>query len=146
MDECRITRQAFYYHFSDIPDLLRWTLCQSEDQVLSAYRDLSDAQGRIRYLLLMAINAKPYVQKGMQSNYGAEIEQILSDRLMDMFARIAGEEGFGRQFSEFERRLMLRYHTQAVIGLLREWTDQDTADLDAIVGAVYHIIKSQLPV
>ena len=24
--ECNITRQAFYYHFEDIPELLRWIL------------------------------------------------------------------------------------------------------------------------
>ena len=24
VEECHITRQTFYYHFDDIPDLLRW--------------------------------------------------------------------------------------------------------------------------
>ena len=26
VEECQITRQAFYYHFEDIPDLFRWIL------------------------------------------------------------------------------------------------------------------------
>ena len=26
VDECSITRQTFYYHFEDIPDLLKWVL------------------------------------------------------------------------------------------------------------------------
>ena len=26
VDECHITRQAFYYHFEDIPDMFRWVL------------------------------------------------------------------------------------------------------------------------
>ena len=26
VEECQITRQAFYYHFEDIPDLFRWML------------------------------------------------------------------------------------------------------------------------
>ena len=29
VEECGITRQAFYYHFEDIPDMIRWTLEQS---------------------------------------------------------------------------------------------------------------------
>ena len=26
VDQCHITRQAFYYHFEDIPDLFRWMI------------------------------------------------------------------------------------------------------------------------
>ena len=26
VEECHITRQAFYYHFEDIPDMLKWML------------------------------------------------------------------------------------------------------------------------
>lgn len=26
VEECHITRQAFYYHFEDISDLMRWML------------------------------------------------------------------------------------------------------------------------
>lgn len=26
VEECHITRQAFYYHFADIPELLRWMI------------------------------------------------------------------------------------------------------------------------
>lgn len=36
--ECEITRQAFYYHFSDIPDLLQWIVEQEMEQVLRECR------------------------------------------------------------------------------------------------------------
>ncbi|MCC8127575.1 MAG: TetR/AcrR family transcriptional regulator [Clostridiales bacterium] len=32
VDECHITRQAFYYHFADIPDLIEWIISQREDK------------------------------------------------------------------------------------------------------------------
>ena len=34
VEECRITRQAFYYHFEDIPELFRWMLEQQTDRML----------------------------------------------------------------------------------------------------------------
>ena len=34
VEECRITRQAFYYHFEDIPELFRWMLEQETDRML----------------------------------------------------------------------------------------------------------------
>ena len=34
VEECHITRQAFYYHFEDIPDLIHWVLYQETEVVL----------------------------------------------------------------------------------------------------------------
>ena len=33
VDECSITRQTFYYHFEDIPDLLKWVLERGTDKM-----------------------------------------------------------------------------------------------------------------
>ncbi|MCC8125979.1 MAG: TetR/AcrR family transcriptional regulator [Clostridiales bacterium] len=33
VEECHITRQAFYYHFADIPDLLDWIITQKEEEL-----------------------------------------------------------------------------------------------------------------
>lgn len=30
VNECQITRQTFYYHFTDIPDLVRWVVLQKK--------------------------------------------------------------------------------------------------------------------
>ena len=34
VEECHITRQSFYYHFEDIPDLLRWVLEQGLERMM----------------------------------------------------------------------------------------------------------------
>lgn len=36
VERCHITRQAFYYHFEDIPDLFRWMLEKRTEQNCSA--------------------------------------------------------------------------------------------------------------
>ena len=35
VDECSITRQTFYYHFEDIPDLLKWVLERGTDKMVA---------------------------------------------------------------------------------------------------------------
>lgn len=32
VDACHITRQAFYYHFADIPELLQWMMEQKKNE------------------------------------------------------------------------------------------------------------------
>ena len=34
VEECQITRQAFYYHFEDIPDLFRWMLERDTERTM----------------------------------------------------------------------------------------------------------------
>ena len=34
VDECSITRQTFYYHFEEIPDLLKWVLERGTDKMV----------------------------------------------------------------------------------------------------------------
>lgn len=38
VEECGITRQAFYYHFADIPELLQWVLERETTQILQRSR------------------------------------------------------------------------------------------------------------
>ena len=82
VEACGITRQAFYYHFEDIPALFRWTLEREGEQFVADARSLESDEARLRYLFVLAINALPYLKKGMESNYRSELEQILSRRLL----------------------------------------------------------------
>lgn len=40
VDECSITRQAFYYHFEDIPELFRWIIERDTEKLLKSSQAL----------------------------------------------------------------------------------------------------------
>ena len=65
VEECNITRQTFYYHFEDIPDLLRWVLKKGAEHVMKGCREQEGPEEMLRYLFLMLLNARPYVRRGM---------------------------------------------------------------------------------
>lgn len=48
VEECHITRQAFYYHFEDISDLMRWMLQQEIDNVLNETLSKTDPEEGLR--------------------------------------------------------------------------------------------------
>ena len=53
-------------------------------------------------------------------------------------------EDLYRGYSRAEVRLILRYHTQAVTGLLESWTDEDSKNLDQIVSLVYRMVQGEV--
>lgn len=140
VEECHITRQAFYYHFEDIPALFRWMIERDTQRNLLEAQALEDGEARLRYLLVMAINALPYVKKGMASNYRDEIERFLEQYFQQLFERVCNAEGLYENCTRFEVNLILRYHSQAILGLLRNWTENDTKQLDQISRVVYRLV------
>ena len=137
VEECHITRQAFYYHFEDIPELFRWIIERATDQMLKEVLSQGTAEEGLRCFFLMATNLLPYVKRGMDGNYRPELEQLLHRYTQQFFALAAEEKNFYAGCSHAERKLILRYHSYAVFGLLREWTEEDSEHLDEIVHTVY---------
>lgn len=139
VEECHITRQAFYYHFEDVPALLRWMVQQDTQRNLEQAQTLENGEERLRYLFLVAINALPYVKKGMAGGYREEMERFLDQYVQRLLERACDEQGLYQDCTRFETGLILRYHSQAILGLLRNWTENDTKHLDQTVHVVYRL-------
>lgn len=140
VEECHITRQTFYYHFEDIPDLMAWSLRRNFDRVIAQCQAQKNGEEALHYLLSAAVNARLMLKKGMQSNYGEELERQLEGLLMDFLSHVAASRGLYARVSAREAELLLRYHCGGVMFLLRDWKEQDTAELDAIVHRLYQMM------
>ena len=143
VDECKITRQSFYYHFADIPELLRWILERETEKMLKDSQALGDPEQSLRYFFFFAFNVLPYVKKGMQSNYRDELERLLTQNIYNLFEQVIDSGNLYRNNTRLEVKLILRYHSQAILGILREWTDEDTNNLDTIVRQVYLLMTGK---
>ena len=92
VEECQITRQAFYYHFEGIPDLIQWSIGKGVDRLLEETRQQDGPEAALKYLFVFAINAMPDVRRGVESNYGKEVEQTLRRGTYELFEQIVSEK------------------------------------------------------
>ena len=68
--ECKITRQAFYYHFEDIPELLQWMLEKDSEKLLDECMKQKDPEQGLVYFFTFAITMKPKLSDSQKSaNY-----------------------------------------------------------------------------
>ncbi len=144
VEECHITRQAFYYHFADIPDLIRWMLEQQEDNMLEEYLSLGNPEEVIKSFFRLGLNIRPYVVKGIQTNYGEEIERLMIDYIYRLFEKIIGETGDFKEYSELERDLFLNYHSHAFMGVLQSWPEEKEDNLDEVASVIYGILCGEI--
>lgn len=145
VEECHITRQTFYYYFENIPELFRWILEEKTEELMRAGFGSGDPEEELRYFFLMAINARGDFQKVMESNYGDELQALLKQHIYQVMERIADEKNLFQDCSRFRMKWILRYHCSAMLGILKEWSDEDTKNLDQIVHEIYLLITGRMP-
>lgn len=139
VEECHITRQAFYYHFQDIPDMLEWNVRQEAEKICSKTEEIGDPEKELRFFFVCAINISPELKRGLSSNYGYEFERILHQCIVEILHRVIVERHLYPDCSEEEIDIIVRYHANAVDGMLKEWTPKDTKNLDQIVHTIYEM-------
>jgi len=144
VEECHITRQAFYYHFEDIPALFRWIFERRGKQILEQALAQDNAEQGLRVFFQMAVNVAPYIKRGMQTNYAEELRQLLLDYCYNFFEQIVERENLYPNSSRADIRLFLRYHSHAIVGLLQDWTDDDTQHLDEIVHKLHLLMNGDI--
>lgn len=69
----------------------------------------------------------------MQTNYGQELEKMLRDHIYHLSMRIVEKKNLYQDCSYRDLKLVVRYHCEAITGILRNWTDEDSENLDHIV-------------
>ncbi|WP_394980309.1 TetR/AcrR family transcriptional regulator [Candidatus Allofournierella excrementavium] len=144
VEECHITRQTFYYHFDDIPDLLRWMADEYFEQVMTEVFAQKNGELGLRCFFVMAINIAPYVEHGMKSNYGDELKRTLRQCFQRYFTRAFEEKDLCPACTRAQLKIIMRYHSQAILGLLEDWTEEDTEQLDQIVHTIYRIMTADV--
>lgn len=142
--ESQVTRQTFYYHFEDIPALIKWELEKDMANLLEQARTRENPEEGLKFFFLVAIHVAPYIRQSLQTNYRAEMEKLLEEFMEKLFEQITEIEKLYQTCSYFERNLILRYHSQAVMGILRSWTKEDTENIDEIVHQIYRLITGQI--
>ena len=145
VEECSITRQTFYYHFADIPALFSWVLERETERLVGEAKDTGDPEKTLAHLFLVMADASRYMKKSMQSNYGDELERLVIEYTHRFFERVIDAEGLYKDRTRYEVRLIVRYHSSALLGLIREWTDEDTENVDQIAHLVYLLVTEGIP-
>ena len=137
VEDCGVNRNSFYYHFQDIPDLICYMMEQGSKELLENCLAQPTLEDKIRYLLSVALNARPLIQRTISTSYQSELEPLLLEQFYSFFDQLTNESASSSLVSDSltasQRKLLLRYHSLAFLGLVRTWSKDDSAHMDEIV-------------
>ena len=144
VDKCHITRQTFYYHFNDVPHLLQWILEQGIENIKAASLGYENDEEEFKYFFLVALNLKDTIIRVMQMNYKDEITVLLREQFDKILKILVEEKDFYKKLSPQELEIIIRYHAQAIIGVLMNWSAEDEASKDQIIHIIFQIITGEI--
>lgn len=144
VNECHITRQTFYYHFEDIPDLLLWMMKRNLKRSMQEASMQSTPEESLKYLITLSLSSRLFVEKAMHAGYREELERLVLQSFNSLIERILRRWHFPPGCTREQMSLMLRYHLNAVVGLMRSWTEEDSAHIDETVRDIYRMMAASM--
>lgn len=91
VDECRMPRQTFYNRFEDISTLLRWILGRDSEPTILETKFMKNGEEKLRYLIMLAIDALAHMKKGLETGYRCELGKLLTQHITHLFEQLCDE-------------------------------------------------------
>ena len=140
-----VTRQAFYYHFSDIRDLTVWVFKREVGNQVgthSSYDEWSD--GLLAMLVWM--QSHPEETRSVISSLGMEeLQLFLHKQLRSVMEPIVDELGANLTITEGDRMFVADHFTLCVLGHVSQWlTNGMSADPYILTERIARVLDGQI--
>lgn len=89
VQECDISRQTFYYHFSDIESLLRWGVQESTAACVQSAVQASNVKEATENFFTMLNLGSEVLTKLLESSYGGYTTLLIKDSVKQYIAKFA---------------------------------------------------------
>ena len=142
VDLSNVTRQTFYYHFTDIPDLFSHIMKKRTNDLLEKTSSIEDGEARLKYFLNYSIETKDSIERIMDLNYGEEFKKSLSVVIYDFFKQSFNQNDIFKTYSSEQQELFIQYHASAIMHMI-SISNMDS-DIDMLARSIEQIIERSL--
>lgn len=118
VNECKISRQTFYYHFSDIEDLINWSVKTTYDNFITYAKTASDVKEATVYFLTIFTENRFFVEKYFNSSYFYYTVKLLRNSIMEYIVSFYSKFVKTVKFSAEDTKFIIEFIADAVTGML----------------------------
>ncbi len=148
INDCCVNRKTFYYHFSDIYALLKWTLEQEAIEVVKQFDLIAEYEEAMLFVMDYVEENADFLQNIYHSIGRDELKRFFCADFIDIVRSfIDKSEKIQRLSTPDDFKLFLsQFYTEAIAGMLVEWiVDRSIRDREKTVQYISVIIHSAIP-
>ncbi len=145
--ECKVNRKTFYYHFTDIYDLVRWTFEEDAHKIISQY-DFAIEYAEIIIYTMDYIESNEYIINCARDSLGLEaLKGFFYKSFIDLAQKIieAREESSTVKLDENYKQFLFVFFASAISSILFKWLyDGHKTDKQQICNMIKQTIEGFL--
>ncbi len=146
--DCGVNRKTFYYHFADVPDLLKWTLEQEAVDVVKQFDLLEEFESAMRFVLKYIRENNHMINCAYDSIGRDELKRFLNHDfmsvMMDLIEKIERVKNIhtAPEYKQF----VCNFFTEGLAGALVELLkSKDTESDEQRIDHLSQIIRTSIP-
>ncbi len=146
--DCGVNRKTFYYHFANVPDLLKWTLEQEAVDVVKQFDLLEEFESAMRFVLKYIRENSHIINCAYDSIGRDELKRFLNHDfmsvMMELIEKIERAENFhtAPEYSQFVCNFFTEGLAGALVDLLKS---KNTGNDEQRIAYISQIIRTSIP-
>lgn len=147
VNECGLNRKTFYYHFQDVPDLLKWTLEQEAFDVVKEFDLLNELEAALRFAVNYIRENSHIINCAYDSMGRDELKRFLNHDFqsiaMELIEQIERKENIHTD-PEYKRTIC-NFYTEGLAGeLVNLLKTKDKAHDEKSIRCIAAILRTSL--
>jgi len=118
VSKCNISRQTFYYHFSDIEALINWSIKEKTAECLKQAKSASNVtQATVLYLTYIE-NNRFFIEKYFNSSLSAFAARLMRNSTMEYIIYFYTKLVKANHFSAEDTKFAVEFISNAIVGVI----------------------------
>ena len=143
VDACGISRQAFYYHFQDIMEVIEWITAQSLQEAVTVSLAAPTPQEALKAVILSLRENGRLIRHLMASQRRPEIERLLVHSARTYLGEMIRARASGLSARPADLETAIHFHSYGLVGMLVETLDENR-DAETMANQFYGLITGAL--
>jgi probable dihydroxyacetone kinase regulator len=133
VDDCGITRQTFYYHFTDIYDLIEWIFTSEATIALNGEKTYDTWQEGFLHIFQYVLDNKAFVTNTYHSINREQLERYLYNETYNLLIGVVEEKAAGLSVKEEDKTFIADFYKYGFTGLMLGWIRTGMKDEPSLI-------------
>lgn len=148
-EHCGIRRQTFYYHFSDLPELIEWICYTEAEEVLASNRDYQSWEEGFLNIFKLAEKEKPFIMNIYHGVSKDTLERYLYNLTFPLLKHVVNQVASSLSIcdvTESDKEFIERFYTISFVDIMMSWVARNMSDSpEDIISHLSPLVKGTIP-
>lgn len=144
VEACGISRQTFYYHFKDLPDVLEWGCEQALERDLRSSLEAKTPRDAIAIFVNQSVARQNAIKRLLQSAYGLEFFTLMHKSIHGYLRQLFKITFPNSKLNASDTEAMLDFCTSGMIGLILRNYSRDDLVAEKLIDQIYRLLSGKM--